>query len=225
MVPIYTQAPWATSRFDLGLAGSKVWLDGPVSDDTILPYELKGSLSRSRSKRQRRQEYKTIYLFVRSLPASVFWSFEEDGRIPIPDDLRKYLGLPTKLLPEFKTFPFQTKAYKAMRDYQILRGFDPTTADFARHCGFYDLVFEPVEPSLTTTPSRLAEPDVAAVDPEHETTEDLYKSLPALFGDVPAEDDAPEPAETLARRALNANIWSLFSQAAWKVSDILAMGF
>ncbi|KAL0575960.1 hypothetical protein V5O48_006014 [Marasmius crinis-equi] len=120
-----------------------------------------------------------------------------------------------------------------MRDYQVMRGFDTTTSDFARHCGFYDFVFEPVESSLATTSSRFEELDVA--DSQHETTEDVSKSFPVLFGDVPVEspflvhssssiDDMPEPAESSS-----ASVWSglasSFLQAALRVSDILAMGF
>ncbi|KAL0565549.1 hypothetical protein V5O48_016472 [Marasmius crinis-equi] len=86
-----------------------------------------------------------------------------------------------------------------MRDYQIMRQFDPTTDAFARHCGTYDFVFDPVETPLTTDPSRFEELNVAEpVVVEHETREDLediFAYFLALFGDAPVEDDTPEPAE------------------------------
>ncbi|KAL0563233.1 hypothetical protein V5O48_018841, partial [Marasmius crinis-equi] len=65
--------------------------------------------------------------------------------------------LPIKLLPSFLKVSFVTKVYKALRDYQIMRGFDPATAEFARHCGLYKIVYQPVKSSLATTLSRFEE--------------------------------------------------------------------
>ncbi|KAL0563699.1 hypothetical protein V5O48_018365 [Marasmius crinis-equi] len=231
----------------------------------IVPYISNGTLSQSRTKRRRRQKCAPIYLFTRPSQASTFWSFEEDGHLPIPDDLCSYLGLPVKLSLKCIRYPFSTQTYKAMRDYQILRGFDPTTADFAQDCGLYDYEFHPVQPSLavaSTTSGRFENLDnlgtpildnlgtpilsfswsavlfthphdthVASVGAKSEdvTVEDLesvYRSLPTLFGDIPVEDDMPQATEPS-----RATVWSglgsslRLSQAAWKVSDILAMGF
>ncbi|KAL0562962.1 hypothetical protein V5O48_019116, partial [Marasmius crinis-equi] len=78
-----------------------------------------------------------------------------------------------------------------MRDYQIMREFDPTTVDFARQCDYGIIMFEPVrfQPSLTS--DRFEELDVvgsAGVEPEYGTVQELvesvYMSLPVLFGDV-----------------------------------------
>ncbi|KAL0569076.1 hypothetical protein V5O48_012893 [Marasmius crinis-equi] len=168
--------------------------------DLILPYSYNGTLSRSRTKRRRRQECDPIYLFACPSRASTFWSFAEDGHLPIPDDLCKHLGLPVKFSLKCIQRHFSTQTYKAMRDYQILRGFDPTTADFARHCGFDDLDFYPVQSSLpVATISRQFEDldDSDFVVIEHESTDDRYcdESIPLLFGEVPPEStEMPEPA-------------------------------
>ncbi|KAL0568870.1 hypothetical protein V5O48_013111 [Marasmius crinis-equi] len=107
-----------------------------------------------------------------------------------------------------------------MRDYQIARGFDPTTADFARHCGLYDYVFEPVDPSLTTTPSRfedLKDSDYIVSKHSKETmqeTEAVYAFLSVLFGDD--DTDTPEPAS----ESSNPSLWSkLTSPLSWMTAD------
>ncbi|KAF9261974.1 hypothetical protein L218DRAFT_470513 [Marasmius fiardii PR-910] len=101
-------------------------------------FSLKGALKRSKCKQQRRQLYKPIYFFLKTCPSPdtcfYFWSYHHTGRNPLSLDMCKYLGLPFKLPFEVdyiqKAWP--TKTYKALHDYQISRGFDPRTTDFAR---------------------------------------------------------------------------------------------
>ncbi|KAL0570665.1 hypothetical protein V5O48_011289 [Marasmius crinis-equi] len=127
-----------------------------------------------------------------------------------------------------------------MQDYQILRGFDPTTSDFAQHCGYNDVEFEPVRPSPTipTTSERFEELDNSAsvrVEPEDGITDNLesvYTSLPALFGDLSVEDDtstAHTPGSAESSIGATTNVWSRltssFSWTASEDSDILAMAF
>ncbi|ESK95634.1 hypothetical protein Moror_12606 [Moniliophthora roreri MCA 2997] len=109
-----------------------------------------------------REDIKTIYLFIYPVHMTTiselmawetsrthFWSFDETGRSEIPNDECKEIGLPeltASLLSDHDHAPLSpwpaTKC-NAIRDWQIARGFDPTTADFARHLGYPE--FEIVE--------------------------------------------------------------------------------
>ncbi|KAG7097612.1 hypothetical protein E1B28_004946 [Marasmius oreades] len=117
----------------------------------------KGSFGRSKVKRRRRRiEVRPIYLFLRSLchippfkNGSVLsvhtWHFDENGRNAIPYDYCKYLGLPTKLwVKDLTTWrsSWPTETYKTVHKWQVARGFDPTTPDFARYLGYpvYEIV-------------------------------------------------------------------------------------
>ncbi|KAJ8089594.1 hypothetical protein PM082_014850 [Marasmius tenuissimus] len=103
---------------------------------------LDGYLDDSPSKCQQ-QRQQVIFLFVdTSLPnlhrgrtsSLHHWSFQEDGHPQLP--------------PEFFFFAhsWSTGNYKSVRQYQTLQGFNPTTADFARHLG-YGNIFHPVDDS------------------------------------------------------------------------------
>ncbi|KAK1217986.1 hypothetical protein PQX77_019337 [Marasmius sp. AFHP31] len=124
--------------------------------------KLSGSPSRSEAKRQRRLQ-QSIYLFVRPLPAVRFapndrgkfgcktpllhyWSFRKDGDSTLSRETCHYLGLPTilHLTCHFLSSPWSTHDYKTIHQYQLLRGFDPKTTDFARHLGFDEIVFQPI---------------------------------------------------------------------------------
>ncbi|KAL0575963.1 hypothetical protein V5O48_006017, partial [Marasmius crinis-equi] len=183
----------------------------------ISPGTSNGTLSRSRTKRQRRQKCDPIYLFAHPSRASTFWSFKEDGHLPIPDDLCKHLGLPIELSLTCYQRTFPTQTYKAIRDYQILRRFDPTTSDFARHCGVYDYVFYPVQPSLAaaTTSGRFEDLDDSDfVVIEHELMEDRYcdESISLLFGEVPPDNmETPVSEPALALAPSSSTFWSRFA--------------
>ncbi|KAF9267840.1 hypothetical protein L218DRAFT_649132 [Marasmius fiardii PR-910] len=105
-------------------------------------FELTGTLRKSKHRRQRRRNGPPIYLFLlNSLsPSSTpiyFWSFDPNGGTQISPDECKYLGLPVKLSlnVEYTQDSWPTKAYKALHDYQIARGFNPKTTDFAQSRG------------------------------------------------------------------------------------------
>ncbi|KAK1223644.1 hypothetical protein PQX77_013466 [Marasmius sp. AFHP31] len=49
------------------------------------------------------------------------------------------------LLRCFWSFYGSSEGYKLLRDYQIARGFDPTTTDFARHCGYLNPLYRPAK--------------------------------------------------------------------------------
>ncbi|KAL0569926.1 hypothetical protein V5O48_012037 [Marasmius crinis-equi] len=112
----------------------------------VLPKEMTGGLSKSIIKHRRRQSCPPIYLFVPSRSIEIFWSFDEDGRIPISHDLCKHLGLPTKVSVECWQCSWQPQMYKTLRDYQAAKRFDPTTTDFAREVGFDGPSWEVVLP-------------------------------------------------------------------------------
>ncbi|KAK1225826.1 hypothetical protein PQX77_011237 [Marasmius sp. AFHP31] len=115
---------------------------------------LEGCLDKSPFKTQRRRQ-QPIYLFVRPPPPGLgygdtsslhYWSFHEDSRSPISPESCRDLGLPNEL--EFKadghlSHSWSTDNYTLIHRYQLLRGYDPTTIDFARHLG-QDVFFQPV---------------------------------------------------------------------------------
>ncbi|KAG7097654.1 hypothetical protein E1B28_004983 [Marasmius oreades] len=117
----------------------------------IKPYiRLRGTFERSEIKRQRRLDGPPIYFLLD--PLHLFpvlkmgsavsphtWSFDKNGRTPIPHHHCKYLGLPTELkveelLTSYK-YSWPTETYETIHRWQIARGFDPTTTDFARYLG------------------------------------------------------------------------------------------
>ncbi|KAJ8089580.1 hypothetical protein PM082_014836 [Marasmius tenuissimus] len=121
---------------------------------------LYGDLDESPSKRQQ-QRQQAIYLFVSPPPLNLFdgktsplhhWSFQKDGQPQLSPKL--CFGLPVQLdlnhharsIAHFShssiTSSWSTNSYKLIHQYQTLRGFDPTTTDFARHLG-YCHVFQP----------------------------------------------------------------------------------
>ncbi|KAK1217460.1 hypothetical protein PQX77_019885 [Marasmius sp. AFHP31] len=73
------------------------------------------------------------------------WSFQEDGHSQLLPESCHDLGLPVhlRLLDlGFITTSWSTDDYKSLHQYQVLRGFDPTTTDFAQHLE-YDHIFQP----------------------------------------------------------------------------------
>ncbi|KAK1227735.1 hypothetical protein PQX77_009253 [Marasmius sp. AFHP31] len=120
--------------------------------------QLDGYLNASPNKScQRRQQ--PIYFFVRSPPPDLldnketsslhFWSFHEDGRHPLSTEVCNNLGLPIALEFNifFRPYSWLTEHFKLIHRYQLLRGFDPTTTDFARHLGHNEHLFQPISNS------------------------------------------------------------------------------
>ncbi|KAK1229426.1 hypothetical protein PQX77_007523 [Marasmius sp. AFHP31] len=106
-----------------------------------------------------------IYLFVCQPPSDLsncrtsslhHWSFHKDGRSPLSHEACRSLGLPIKLVfrhldPNY--FAASDNAYRCLHQYQLNRGFDPSTADFARHLG-HDIIFRPVDAPIRPTPDH-----------------------------------------------------------------------
>ncbi|KAK1216157.1 hypothetical protein PQX77_021210 [Marasmius sp. AFHP31] len=116
---------------------------------------LEGYLSHSPARQRSRQP---IYLFVQPPPFGLdnggtssvhFWSFDEDGQSQLSDNLCLDFGLPTTFsISQFsQSFSSSNNAYDSLRQYQLLRGFDPSTADFARSLGFDKNIFQPLSDS------------------------------------------------------------------------------
>ncbi|KAL0571132.1 hypothetical protein V5O48_010824 [Marasmius crinis-equi] len=109
---------------------------------------LGGHLSTSENTRLRRRG-KSIYLFVHPLSTSTptedcwtcllhHWSFDPTGQRPLPAEICEDLGLPIELtlnVQSTKRHRWTNEAYKRMHQYQLARGFDPKTTDFAQHLG------------------------------------------------------------------------------------------
>ncbi|KAK1218379.1 hypothetical protein PQX77_018941 [Marasmius sp. AFHP31] len=183
---------------------------GMTLEDNLGDFQLRlaqvslfGPLSRSRAQWKRRLR-KPIYIFVRPLPSSPplyegncktssmhHWSFREDGDSPLSPQLCRFFGLPTTLrlychLSGSRSWPHDN--YKYIHKYQRLRGFDPTTTDFARHVKNDDIniVFQPVNDSIRF--KRLTEEQITGSpeldvdsDPEDEVYDSDDYSLAALF--------------------------------------------
>ncbi|KAL0566827.1 hypothetical protein V5O48_015176, partial [Marasmius crinis-equi] len=129
---------------------------GVSLDDDLSQYvlicprlSLDGHLSTSETTCQRRCK-KTIYLFVHPPTPSTptkrcttsslhHWSFDSTGQHPLPPETCEDLGLPTELDFEVSLnirYRWTNEACKWMHEYQLARGFDPKTPDFARHLGY-----------------------------------------------------------------------------------------
>ncbi|KAL0562981.1 hypothetical protein V5O48_019097, partial [Marasmius crinis-equi] len=117
----------------------------------ILPsINLELSLSLSPSKSRRRRYWpRPIFLFIRPLPSTLlqscstsslhYWSSDEDGQLRFSADKCNHLGLPVTLDLTFDkryVYSWSNDVYKMMRQYQVARGFDPNTTDFARSLGY-----------------------------------------------------------------------------------------
>ncbi|KAF9262802.1 hypothetical protein L218DRAFT_843090, partial [Marasmius fiardii PR-910] len=65
------------------------------------------------------------------------WSFDKLGQSCVSDDMCRDLGLPTSLnigtldTDKAMQISYPTKVYKRLHSWQVTRGFDPTTTEFA----------------------------------------------------------------------------------------------
>ncbi|KAF9256902.1 hypothetical protein L218DRAFT_837518, partial [Marasmius fiardii PR-910] len=65
------------------------------------------------------------------------WSFDMEGQTFIPKHVCQYLGLPTTGTYPYAAWSYTmfwpTSTYKTIQKWQIDRGFDPKTTDFAQY--------------------------------------------------------------------------------------------
>ncbi|KAK1218282.1 hypothetical protein PQX77_019036 [Marasmius sp. AFHP31] len=151
-------------------------------DDDLSVYKLvyrrvisKGDLDQSPFKSQQRRQ-QPVYIFVYPPPPDLskgetsrlhFWSFHEDGQPRLSPESCLDFGLPIQLeLLYLNDFSQNINNYKLIHQYQLLRGFDTTTTDFAEHFG-YGQTFQPIHHS-----DRFTE-----VDQEHFNS--LDRSVPS----------------------------------------------
>ncbi|ESK86898.1 hypothetical protein Moror_3415 [Moniliophthora roreri MCA 2997] len=111
-----------------------------------------------------------IYLFMHPLPYPLteqsllswidsgrthFWSFDPVGSSEIPRHEWEHLGIPKLIpavkLPRHEPAKWPPSVYDAIRDWQVARGLDPNTADFARSLGYPELEILVDEPNKSKT--------------------------------------------------------------------------
>ncbi|THU93290.1 hypothetical protein K435DRAFT_670529, partial [Dendrothele bispora CBS 962.96] len=65
-----------------------------------------------------------------------YWSFNPDGSCPLSKRVTEALGLP-ELIPEARVWPykFQDYQYEATKQFQLFRGYNPSTQEFAKRHG------------------------------------------------------------------------------------------
>ncbi|KAK1221652.1 hypothetical protein PQX77_015535 [Marasmius sp. AFHP31] len=117
---------------------------------------LEGDLDDSPPKFQRRCQ-QPIYLFICPPPPDFFigetsrlhfWSFHEHGQHRLSPESCLDFGLPIEFeLQNPSLQSWKNKPYKLIHQYQQLRGFDPTTTDFAQHLGYDAYIFQPIHHS------------------------------------------------------------------------------
>ncbi|KAF9259691.1 hypothetical protein L218DRAFT_1003548 [Marasmius fiardii PR-910] len=128
----------------------------PLEKLVVQIIKLSGLVDNPKATQKQLHEHLPIYLFVlcpaffsrRLLNVSPlhFWSDDENGRTSFPDETCEYLGLPTELniqvfSPDQYSWPVET--YNEIHRWQVSRGFDPTTTDFARYLGspIYEVIY------------------------------------------------------------------------------------
>ncbi|KAK1233607.1 hypothetical protein PQX77_003234 [Marasmius sp. AFHP31] len=144
----------------------------------------------------KQQLQQPIYFFIRQPPSDLddcktsslhHWSFRKDGCSPLSHEDCRNLGLPIQLT--FKCRVYKTSwpnnDYRCLHQYQLNRGFDPSTADFARHLGYYDNVFWPVDDSnrfgIQQEPPSESESSTSTPTSDISDNEDLgYSTSPTV---------------------------------------------
>ncbi|KAJ8093898.1 hypothetical protein PM082_009769 [Marasmius tenuissimus] len=175
------------------------------------------NFSDSQVQRHRRSQ-QPIYLFMCPPPLDMcpghyktsslhFWSFDEDGLSPLPSATCSTFGLPLELdfLDLEHASIYTNHSYKRVQQYQVLRGFDPSTTNFARHLGYYQNIYQPL--------SDLDRFTQIQQEPEWESPKSAGKSTSRPAG--------TRPAGFLSSLGL----FSPLSSTVSNDSDILTIGF
>ncbi|KAK1216646.1 hypothetical protein PQX77_020714 [Marasmius sp. AFHP31] len=201
--------PWIAQAWSVfGARGISLEEDLSVYRLLFPRVKLEGYLSYSEARGRSRQP---IYLFVRPPPFDLdngrtssvhFWSFDEDGHSPLSDDLCQDFGLPTTFsISQYSySYSWSNEAYDSLRQYQLLRGFDPSTTDFARSLGFDENIFQPLSES-----DRFAQ--VNQELPLEDGAPMLAAHLSAPEGPITAHPNQ-KPLEATTYNAHRSSFWS-----------------
>ncbi|KAF9265341.1 hypothetical protein L218DRAFT_957524 [Marasmius fiardii PR-910] len=112
--------------------------------------ELRGSFSKEEAEQRLRLKRHPIYLFLHPIhrfpalePMSCVsvhsWSSDKNGETCFSNDCCEHLGLPTEfvvMLAAAHKICWPTETYQTIHKWQVERGFDPYTTDFARYLGY-----------------------------------------------------------------------------------------
>ncbi|KAG7097878.1 hypothetical protein E1B28_005189 [Marasmius oreades] len=137
-------------------------------DDDLSPYKFAVPVIRltaSIGNSQQRSEDQPIYFFLHPVPEhgvpTHTWSYDADGKTSIPYHHCEYLGLPTELSMNRFTWTCwpQSETYKSIHKWQVARGFDPTTTEFARYLEYS--IFE-VQPESVSSQIEELDPSEAS---------------------------------------------------------------
>ncbi|KAG7096327.1 hypothetical protein E1B28_003771 [Marasmius oreades] len=195
---------------------------------------------------QRRHRHGPIYLYIlprrqHSRTLRVFWSSDENGKRGFSEGARRYLGLSTGTgFSDPMQYSWTTQVYKEMQRWQVSRGFDPTTTDFARYLGhpIFDVMqsdtsrFEELDEGEYHSRGSIAHPVELWLNPDianFHTPDSEDLSLDQLFYDTQSTTKERNPPETNQSAAVSKgnSLWSLltapFSCEAFEGSDIPAM--
>ncbi|KAJ8094942.1 hypothetical protein PM082_010158 [Marasmius tenuissimus] len=154
-----------------------------------------------------------------------YWSFDRDGRSRLSNDVCRNLGLPIEL--ELRYFGHRTHSccnvsyelnspswsnvsYKLIHQYQLLRGFDPTTTDFARHIGSGNHIFRPLNHSGRSVQVQ------QVPSPWDELSNDSISTAPSAEG---------SETDTSKSTGFWSSVFSPFASTVSQDSDILTIGF
>ncbi|KAF9263830.1 hypothetical protein L218DRAFT_958973 [Marasmius fiardii PR-910] len=108
---------------------------------------LIGRFDCSHDKLQQHENLQSFHLFIPPIPPFPllentyvsgwhYWSFDPSGQTSISEDKCRKLGLPTQLFLDTCSVyqnHYSTETYKTLHRWQVERGFDPKTTDFARY--------------------------------------------------------------------------------------------
>ncbi|KAJ8079166.1 hypothetical protein PM082_021666 [Marasmius tenuissimus] len=194
--------------------------------------ELKIRLSYSEIRQQSQQP---IYLFIRPPPPDLnhgrtsslhYWSFDEDGESPLSDNVCLDFGLPMALefsRSFYSELSWSDDAYRRIHQYQLLRGFDPSTTDFAQSLGFDNYIYQPLSDS-----DRFAQVNqgefylfLLHLPFPHET----LNLIPDSECEVPRSTALKPPAAGVYSAGFLSALLSPLSPTLSNDSDILTLGF
>lgn len=151
-----------TTFWESWLSQSSMVPEKPESKESFFvvdPPDLELRPTRRRNHPICHGETPAIYLFVYPLPMTIpelvlwdrgyteayFWSFDRNGQSKMSEEECEHWGIP-ELTAELHPFvrcsylrSWPAHVYAALRKWQISRGFDPNTSDFARSLGIPEL--------------------------------------------------------------------------------------